>query len=197
MIAGHYYGGAFVKGNQMAGPSVDCLLAVGGNDTHLVRDEFQYWRLVSCVFLHAGVIHLASNLFFTSQFAYSWELRWGSLNIGLIYIISGITGSMLSCIGSPSSVSVGASGSLAGLIGADLVYLYLNWNLIPMRDAHCELCFVSGVILLNLMMAGSEQIDSYGHFGGLIGGAVCAFSLVKLLRPEEEPNKDLYRRVGW
>jgi len=198
MIVGHFFfDGAFVASNQLGGPSPITLRFMGAKYTPYIRDDFEYWRLLTPVFLHASIMHLAMNLFFLSQVGYTFELRWGSWQIALIFFLSGIAGDMLSCIGNPDVDSVGASGCLFGLLGADIVYMYINWDFIPKQLAYCEMCIIIGLLLLNAMAGGSSHmIDNYAHFGGFIGGGVCGFSLVKFLRPEEEPRKDLYRKGG-
>ncbi|GAB5372804.1 hypothetical protein AAMO2058_001696100 [Amorphochlora amoebiformis] len=190
------FDGALVKSNPFAGPSTKTLLFMGAKSTPLIRGSYEYWRLISPIFLHGGVLHLASNLFFLSQCSYSFELRWGRWNLLGIFLISGITGDMLSTLGAPDTISVGASGCLFGLLGADLVYLYLNWRHIPSRESNYELCFVSCVLLINTLIGGSTLVDNFAHFGGLVGGAVCGFSLVKMLRPDQDPYKDTYRKGG-
>mmetsp|Transcript_7909 Transcript_7909/g.12665 ORF Transcript_7909/g.12665 Transcript_7909/m.12665 type:complete len:263 (-) Transcript_7909:143-931(-) len=198
MMVGHFFfDGALSKTNQLGGPSPLTLRYMGAKYTPLIRDDFEYWRLVTPIFLHANIMHLAMNLFFLSQVGYTFELRWGSWQIALLFLLSGISGDMFSAIGNPGVDSVGASGCLFGLLGADIVYMYINWDFIPKPLAQCEMCIICGLLLLNAMSGGSSNtIDNYAHFGGFVGGAVASFSLVKLLRPEEEPRKDLYRKGG-
>eukprot|EP00470_Lotharella_oceanica_P003618 CAMPEP_0170173342 /NCGR_PEP_ID=MMETSP0040_2-20121228/6615_1 /TAXON_ID=641309 /ORGANISM="Lotharella oceanica, Strain CCMP622" /LENGTH=305 /DNA_ID=CAMNT_0010414471 /DNA_START=14 /DNA_END=931 /DNA_ORIENTATION=- len=192
-----YFDGALVKNNEMGGPSEETLLFMGAVSTPLIKNSYQFWRLITSLFLHAGILHITSNLLFFSQCAYTFERRWGRYSVILIFFISGIAGNMLSAIGNPDMTAVGASGALAGLLGADLVYIYLNWNFIPAREAHVELCVVCMIILLNAMIGGSKSnIDNLAHFGGLVEGGICGFSLVKILVPDQEPNKDAFRRGG-
>uniref|UniRef100_A0A7S3YTX7 rhomboid protease n=1 Tax=Lotharella globosa TaxID=91324 RepID=A0A7S3YTX7_9EUKA len=127
MYVGHvYFDGAFVKNNDMGGPSEETLVSMGAVSTPLIKNQFQFWRLFTPLFLHAGVLHIASNLLFFSQCAYTFERRWGRYAVALIFFLSGIAGNMLSAVGNPDMTAVGASGALAGLLGADLVYIYLS-----------------------------------------------------------------------
>ena len=72
------------------------------------------WRLLTAIFLHAGILHIASNLFFQLRFGYITELRWGRWRWLAVYIISGVMASLFSTKLGPRSVSVGASGALFG-----------------------------------------------------------------------------------
>jgi rhomboid protease GluP len=72
------------------------------------------WRLLTAIFLHAGILHIASNLFFQLRFGYITELRWGRWRWLAVYIISGLMASLFSTKLGPRSVSVGASGALFG-----------------------------------------------------------------------------------
>eukprot|EP00468_Gymnochlora_sp_CCMP2014_P005089 CAMPEP_0167753758 /NCGR_PEP_ID=MMETSP0110_2-20121227/7892_1 /TAXON_ID=629695 /ORGANISM="Gymnochlora sp., Strain CCMP2014" /LENGTH=308 /DNA_ID=CAMNT_0007639561 /DNA_START=929 /DNA_END=1855 /DNA_ORIENTATION=- len=196
MWVGHsFFDGAFVKGNESAGPSSKTLIFMGARSTPLIRENFEYWRLVTPILLHEGVKHLVFNLLFFSYIGYTLELRWGRLNSLLVFVISGITGNMLSTLGRPESISVGASGSLCGMLGANLVYLFLNWSLIPEWEETFEVCSIVLVLLLTFTL-GDGTNDNFAHVGGFLGGIICGFSLVKLLRPEQERNKDLYRKGG-
>ena len=61
----------------------------------------QVWRLVTAVALHAGIMHIASNMFFQCRMGFSMEEQWGAPRMAFIYIISGVGGNLLSCMASP------------------------------------------------------------------------------------------------
>ncbi len=124
------------------------------------------------IFLHAGVIHIGSNLFFQCMLGFTFEKRWTALRLGLIYLLTGVAASLLSVAASPKDVSVGASGALFGLVGADCSYLFMNWSQIPQR--HQECCFLVFIILINLLFGFTSNatndgmqanVDNFAHIG--------------------------------
>eukprot|EP00808_Paulinella_micropora_P010652 g33998.t1 len=171
------FGGAFVKGNAMLGPSTQTLLFMGAKYVPYILDG-QVYRLVTPIWLHAGIIHLLSNLFFQCRFGFALETRWTTPMFCLVYLVTGIGGTLLSCVLSPESVSVGASGALFGILGADISYLAYNWENIPQNTR--EAFWLGIIILLNMIFGfgGDSGVDNWAHLGGLItgilfGGAAC------------------------
>jgi rhomboid protease GluP len=126
----------------------------------------EYYRLITAAFIHGGVLHLFCNMYSLYVVGTQIETLLGKWKFLVIYFISAITASLLSGV-LGTSLSVGASGAIFGLLGA-LVYfgyhyrLYLGnsllYNIIP-------------VILINLSIGFYiSGIDNYAHIGGLIGG---------------------------
>jgi len=101
--------------NPMLGPNSATLYLAGG--LHL--QEGQYWRLFTCIFLHAGVFHLLPNMLVQWWIGASVEAHWGAWWTAALYLLSGLGGSLLSAVLSdPAQLSVGASGALHGLMAA-------------------------------------------------------------------------------
>lgn len=174
------FGAAFVSENKMAGPSTQTLQFMGGKDTcKIIAGEV--WRLVTPIFLHAGIIHICSNLFFTLHFGFTLETRWTTPRFIAIYFIAGIGASLLSAAASRNSISVGASGALFGLLGANMAYLVQNWSEIPGNTM--EMCTLVFVVVLNLVMglSSDQGIDNWAHGGGFLTGAFVAPLLCPLL----------------
>lgn len=175
-----FYGGMFVQTNPMAGPTAACLRAMGGKFTPDICVG-RLDRLMTPIILHAGVIHICSNLFFQMHFGFIFEERWTALRFGIVYFVTGVGASLLSAVANADAVSVGASGSLFGIIGANITYLIMNWPKVPGNRR--ELCCMIMLVLFNFMMGGSsgsssgrvveENIDSWAHFGGLLTGILC------------------------
>ncbi len=126
----------------------------------------QYWRLFSGVFLHAGIIHLLTNMYSLYIIGTQLENFIGKKKFLLVYLLSALSGSLMSCVFS-DHLSVGASGAIFGLLGSMLYFGYhyrlylgsvLKTQIIP-------------IILLNLFLGFSlSGIDNAAHIGGLIGG---------------------------
>eukprot|EP00462_Mataza_sp_D1_P000417 CAMPEP_0175096848 /NCGR_PEP_ID=MMETSP0086_2-20121207/4957_1 /TAXON_ID=136419 /ORGANISM="Unknown Unknown, Strain D1" /LENGTH=250 /DNA_ID=CAMNT_0016370289 /DNA_START=22 /DNA_END=771 /DNA_ORIENTATION=- len=158
IVGGVKFGGAFVASNDMAGPSTECLQYMGGKSTELIR-KGEVWRLVTPIFLHAGILHLAMNLLFTLHFGFTMEVRWGMKRYIAVYFIGGIGASLLSSCAS-SAISVGASGALFAILGAGISYLVLNWHDIPGNAQ--EMCILCFVVIINFLM-GSISTNSNGQ----------------------------------
>ncbi|XP_010250098.1 PREDICTED: RHOMBOID-like protein 2 isoform X2 [Nelumbo nucifera] len=115
--------------NPLFGPSTKTLELMGGLEWILVVKEGEGWRLISCIWLHAGVIHLLTNMISLLFIGIRLEQEFGFLKVGLVYVISGFGGSLLSSLTLRSSISVGASGALFGMLGAMLSELITNWTI--------------------------------------------------------------------
>ncbi|XP_073223546.1 RHOMBOID-like protein 5 isoform X2 [Cicer arietinum] len=120
--------------NPLLGPSVRTLRVLGALEKDLVVGENEAWRFFSCMFLHAGVVHLLANMFSLLFIGVRLEKEFGFLRIGLLYLFSGFGGSLLSILHlrdsvAPNTISVGASGALFGLLGAMLSELLTNWTI--------------------------------------------------------------------
>ena len=77
----------------------------------------EWWRLVSAMFLHAGILHIALNCLFLRQIGNLVERLMGSFAFLTIYLVTGVTGAMASLMAHPRSIGVGASGALFGITG--------------------------------------------------------------------------------
>jgi membrane associated rhomboid family serine protease len=102
---------------------------MGALEWRKVVHEHQGWRLLSCMWLHAGIIHLLTNMLSLIFIGIRLEQQFGFIRVGLIYLISGLGGSILSSLFLQESISVGASGALFGLLGAMLSELLTNWTI--------------------------------------------------------------------
>jgi len=130
----------------------------------------QWWRFIAPIFLHAGLIHIVTNLFFQIRVGFQMERDFGSLRIFFIYTICGIAGFMFGSEYSIQTPSVGCSGSLYGLIACLLLDLILNWKLLirPFR----ELVKMLFVVIISLGVGLLPFVDNFAHVGGFITGIV-------------------------
>lgn len=192
IVGATQYDGAIVKNNSMLGPSASTLKGMGGKWTPDIQ-QGHIWRLITPIFLHAGFIHLFSNLFFQLRLGFSLEHRWGIPRAVALYFIAGIGGSLWSAELSQTTVSVGASGALAGWIGADISFLYFNWAVVP--DNISEACFLSFVIIINILTGLGSQVDNWAHLGGFLTGIFAGLALCNIL--QERSHEKLERGIGW
>lgn len=147
------------------------LLYMGGNYGALVS-KGQVWRLLTCAFLHGGLIHIFCNMYALYVIGPQVEILFGRVKYIIIYFFSAVGGSLLSYICSPNNLSIGASGAIFGLFGAMVVFVLKYKDRIPKK----VLNNLFGVIILNLLIGFNLQgIDNFGHIGGLLVGALVAF----------------------
>lgn len=100
-------------------------------------------------------------------------------------------GSLWSTYFSFYTVSIGASGAIFGLVGADITYLIYNWHEIPQNGM--ELCILSVILLMNFLFGIGSGVDNYAHLGGLIGGMLLGLGLTP---PLIRRVKEKYYRGG-
>jgi membrane associated rhomboid family serine protease len=161
-----------------SGTSGGALLADGPVEAHLILwgpmvATGEWWRLIGGGFLHANILHIATNmlsLFFIGRIV---EPAIGSLRTGLIYGVSLAAGSLGVMLVDPSGATLGASGAIFGLAGALLVISHL-------RGAGVMQSGIGPMILLNLVFTFRiPGISIGGHVGGLIGGAAIGWLILE------------------
>ena len=146
------------------------LVAYGANFSALVRNG-EVYRLVSYMFLHAGILHIVLNMYSLFIVGPRVEDFFGKWKYLLIYLFSGICGGLLSIGLTPNTVSVGASGAIFGLFGALIYFGYSYRGYIGAIVRSQVLPVVIYNLLMGLFIPG---IDMWGHVGGLIGGILTA-----------------------
>ncbi|MFE2156317.1 rhomboid family intramembrane serine protease [Streptomyces lydicus] len=133
--------------------------------------EGEWYRLVTAMFLHQQIPHIAFNMLSLWWLGPPLEAALGRLRFTALYLISGLGGSALSyLLAAQNQPSLGASGAIFGLLGATAVLLRrLNYDMKPV------------LILLGLNLAFTflwPNIAWQAHVGGLVVGAAVAFGMV-------------------
>jgi hypothetical protein len=105
------------------------------------------------------------------------EREFGSKKIAAIYICSGISGVLMSCVFLPSQVGVGASGAIFGLFGAAWADLLHNWSLYR-GQAWCVFFQLLFGTAFNLALGLVPFIDNFAHLGGFLTGVLMGFSML-------------------
>ena len=145
----------------------DYFKAMFANNSLAVKSG-EVYRLLTCMFLHADSIHLIFNMYALFIVGPQVERYYGKRRFAAIYFVSGLLGSLFSCVfSSEFSFSLGASGAIFGLFGSIAYFTYyyratlqgmLRSQIVP-------------VILVNLAIGFMiPGIDVSAHIGGLIGG---------------------------
>ncbi|KAF3322470.1 inactive rhomboid protein 1-like protein [Carex littledalei] len=170
------------KENPLLGPSSNTLRKMGALDWDRVVHQNQGWRLVSSMWLHAGLIHLLANMICLIFIGVRLEQQFGFLRVAPIYLISGFGGSVLSALFIQNNISVGASGALFGILGAMIAELLTNWTIYTNRVA--ALFNILVIAIINLVIGILPHVDNFAHIGGFLAGFLLGFIL--LFEPQYE-----------
>jgi len=158
----------------------DLLLMWGAKDNIAIAAGDQYYRFFTMMFLHGGLLHLLFNTIALTSFGSEIERIAGTQRFLGIYFVGGLMGGVASYIFSPNP-AVGASGAIFALIGAEIVFIWLNRAVFGER-AKQMLGSVGFTALANIGIGFSvPNIDNMAHIGGLIGGLLCGFCVMPLL----------------
>lgn len=146
---------------------------MGANVFELVRNG-EIYRLITHMFLHAGVFHIFFNMYSLYIVGPKVEDFYGKWKFLLIYLFSGLGGGLLSVSMNVDGASVGASGAIFGLFGA-LLYFGYNYRGYIGTIIRSQ---ILPIIIYNLFIGFFiPGIDVWGHVGGLIGGLITAYML--------------------
>jgi len=152
--------------------SQDLMIALGAKSNAAIRAG-QLWRFFTPMLLHGSILHIGFNMYALYIFGIGLERRFGHGRFLLLYILSGFAGSVFSFLLS-SADSIGASGAIFGLIGAEGIFLFQNRKLFGAQVGRA-INNVIFVVAINLFLGLQPGIDNWGHVGGLMGGLIFAW----------------------
>lgn len=188
----------FIVGNSGAGwmsASPEKLIGFGGNFSPYTTDG-QWWRLLSCTFLHGGLVHLAFNMFALYSFGRLAERLYGTTLFAAIYLATGLAGSAASLMTNPTVVSVGASGAIFGIMGLLVAFVARDRSFLP--EASRRQLFINWAIFAAYAFSqglGKTGIDNAAHFGGLISGLAIGFIIGTPIRLAPDSGARTGRRA--
>ncbi len=154
--------------------TTDRVLRLYGQSASAVLQNGRYWQLITSMFVHVNIAHLASNMFFLLLFGLRAEDFFTDAEYYLVYFTSGLAGNLLSLLYVlyPQSVtSAGASGAIFGLFGSVIIYL----RKVVERSIIGALFFAFMFFLITI----SASTNIYAHFGGLIAGLGTGYWVAK------------------
>lgn len=166
----------------------DMLYNIGSLSALDIINKQEYYRFISCMFLHGGVEHLVSNMLFLIILGEMLEQEIGHFWFSILYMVTGI-GSGIFSIGYELFTnqfyhSVGASGAICGLIGALLVLVIKN------NGNYGELSvrrMIFAIVYLIYTGLRSPMVNNAAHIGGLITGFL--FQILCMHRVINRKNK--------
>ncbi len=171
------------------------LLAVGALSEPLIANEGQWWRLFSPMLLHGGWVHLLLNISSILIIGAPYESRVGAARTILVYLGSGMAGSLASAYLNHTEIGVGASGAAMGLMGALLVLLLRRPDAFESlwRTRWVRFLWLGLGATLALGLLERAVVDNAAHVAGCVAGAALAAMLLPPRRGGDEPG---LRRAG-
>ena len=207
------------RGVSIGSPTTDQLMHWGANNAGSVLINGDWWRIVTAMFVHVGILHLATNMWCLWNLGLLAEPLMGSLGVLAVYILTGAAGNLLSTnvnwllpIREGAAVyfpaGAGASGAVFGIAGALIVLLKSNRLPVPPLELkklrRSVIYFAALNLVLGLSISGGNlflhsglNIDNMAHLGGFTCGLLFAAPMVpRLGSPRRVFNMRLRIAVG-
>jgi membrane associated rhomboid family serine protease len=180
-------------------PSSDLMINWGANFGPLTLHG-EGWRVVTCMFLHFGLLHIGFNMYVFWQLGQLMERLVGNVGLLVLYMASGIAASLASLAWNlsaiPPTVSAGASGAVFGVCGGLIGFIVLRRDTIPpaifQRLKSSLVTFVVYNVAFSFVV---PQIDIAAHLGGLVYGGLCGLMLSQPLVPGAAERRWRYNLV--
>jgi rhomboid protease GluP len=138
-----------------------------------LHNNHEFRRLIIPVVLHLTVGHIFANLLSQSVIGYRLEKHFGIKKYVAVYILSGIGGNLTSATFT-SSLSIGASTAIFGIIGLNIAFIKEKWNDFDALAQKRIVMYMFIVLVMGILPSVREQLDIAGHIGGFITGAFLA-----------------------
>lgn len=136
----------------------------------------EYYRFITSIFIHIGIMHLFFNSYALYIFGTQIEKLMGSMKYLSFFLLTGIGGNLVTYYFNFESISAGASGSLFGILGAFLYLIRHHKNMITPAGRKSILQLLGINLVLTLL---SPSISTTAHFGGLIIGYLLSYIFIK------------------
>jgi membrane associated rhomboid family serine protease len=171
-------GGGLIKTNP------EVMIGLGTDYTPLTFGG-QWWRLLSSIFLHFGLLHVAFNMWALYINGIIAERIFGNLRFLFIYLVAGLAGSITSLLWHPIVNGAGASGAIFGVLGALIAFYVKKERGIPASVIKAQLTISGIFVIYSLLNAARYQgIDNAAHIGGLVAGFAMGFVLARPLEAD-------------
>ncbi len=162
----------------------------GANFWPSVIEEHEYYRLLTCTFIHFGISHLFNNMLVLAYIGDNLERALGKVKYLVLYLAAGIGSSAVSAVWSmfkdEYSVSGGASGAIFGVVGALLVIVIKNRGQLEDLSSR-QLMFFAGFSIYHGVT--SAGIDNMAHISGFLIGALLGGLLYRRKRYWKQNSK--------
>jgi len=198
------YNQMFDLNNTMAGPGLQTIIDLGAKENLLIK-KGEVYRLLTSAFLHEGILDIFMNLIFQTMLCHTYEIKWGTERTIYIYFLTAIGSSLMSSV-YYDSVSVGAHGALFGMIGAEISYLLMNWNVsryknleavkqnkieqdsnkLTRKTSQMKMCNLICIVIFTFSFSAipskvsgdNDNFDLWMYIGGLVSGILVGMTFV-------------------
>jgi rhomboid protease GluP len=172
----------------MGGISGDVLLRLGAKAPYILAG--QWWRLVTAMFLHAGLFHIGMNMWCLMDLGPQVESLFSTTKFTVFYLVTGIVGFVVSLVLSPYGMSVGASGAVLGLIGILIGASFHHGHMGKAFRSQLWM-WVVYIAIFGLLF----HADNAAHFGGLVSGLVLGYAVPEG-EPATRPSENLWNTLA-
>src|SRR3984957_1707796 len=174
-----------LSGVNILQPDGQSLISWGANSRAFTLDG-QWWRIITCCFLHIGIFHLLFNMYALLYIGALLEPQLGRLRFATAYLLTGIMASVTSLYWHPLTLSAGASGAIFGMYGVFLALL--TTNLIDKVRRTALLASIGIFVGYNLLYGTKGGVDNAAHVGGLISGILIGYLFYPGLKKPDSPR---------
>lgn len=173
-----------VSGVSAVEPSTEQLAKWGGNFKPYTTGG-EWWRLLTNIFVHSGIVHILFNMYALYMVGVYLEPMLGKLRYAAAYICTGILASIASIWWHGDSIiSVGASGAIFGMYGIFLALL--STKIIPGQMRKALFQSIGVFVLYNLAYGAAKSgIDNAAHIGGMLSGLLIGYGYYFSLKNEQ------------
>ncbi len=173
---------------SMGGIDGHVLMRLGAKAPYILAG--QWWRLVTAMFLHAGLLHIGMNMWCLMDLGPEVESLFGTTKFIVLYLVTGVAGFILSTWWSPFGMSVGASGAIMGLIGILIGASFHHGHL--GKEYRSQLWkWVLYIAIFGIFF----NVDNAAHIGGLASGFVLGY-LIPEGEPATRPGENLWNSLA-
>lgn len=156
--------------------NIETLVKYGAFFPPLIRAGNQYYRFITSIFMHIGIMHIFFNGYALYIFGPQLERLMGAKKYLLFFLLTGIGGNIVTFFFNFTSVSAGASGSLFGLFGAFLYLVHRHRDMVTPEGRQS----IIRLLVINLILTVAvPSISVTAHLGGLIIGYLLSYGFIK------------------
>jgi membrane associated rhomboid family serine protease len=156
----------------------------------MVRGE--WWRLVTAMFLHGGLLHIGFNIWCLVDLGPEVESLFSIQKYIVLYLVTGVFGFMVSLFWSPLGISIGASGAIVGLIG---ILIGASYHMGQLGKTYRSQLWRWVIYIAAMMLIPGLGIDNAAHFGGLVAGLVLGY-LIPAGEPETRSGEVIWNTLA-
>lgn len=154
-------------------PGIGDLLYYYGVGSNFLIDAGEWWRFITPMFLHGGLMHLLFNMFSLFLFGPELERLTGKVRFITIYLLAGLIGTAATYFLQPLDyLHVGASGAIFGIFGAFGALLYYGRRSLPQLRQ-----IILPIIVISIVMTFlTPNVNATAHIAGMITGFLIGMS---------------------